>query len=114
MAVTWAGPAERMTSTAGLSDRFYNEHAGHNRVPGEVPGEKWLVDGNVLDRDNTFLTDYLDDAVNKQEWIPVRQDLFDIANVERCFVIAAGFGDVLLHGVTHKKQNGISDYTRPF
>jgi hypothetical protein len=58
-------------------------------VIGKVPSEEWFVDGNVLDGHNTFGAGDVDNAVNQQKRIAVRQDTQYLLDVERK-IIATG------------------------
>src|SRR6202012_1502319 len=41
-------------SASGLSDRFYNQNARHDRKSGKMSVKKRFVDSNVLDRNDAF------------------------------------------------------------
>lgn len=48
------------------------EHAGHDRMAGEVFLEEWLVDGDVFDPGALGFTVEADDAIHQEERIAVR------------------------------------------
>ena len=66
---------------AGLRDGLDHQDAGHDGVVGEVAGEVRLVGGDVLDGDDARLALHLDDAVDEQEGIAVREDGHDLDDV---------------------------------
>src|SRR5439155_22857344 len=68
--------------TPCLRDSFYDQHAGHYRRTGEVTGEKWLVDSDVLDCHNALLASKVDDPIDQQERKTVRKDLAYFVNVQ--------------------------------
>ena len=86
VAVGDLGEQER---AAGLGDGFDHEDAGHDGVVGEVAREVRLVDGDVLDGDDALLRLHLDDAVDEQERVAVREDGHDLDDVHRAFAGAS-------------------------
>ena len=70
-------------SAACLSDGFDHEDAGHDGVVGEVALEVRLVDGDVLDGDDALPALDLDDTVDKEEGIAMRQEGHDFEDVHR-------------------------------
>jgi translation initiation factor IF-1 len=59
-----------------------DQHARHHRPAGKMAGEVWLVEGDVLDPDGGFVAVDIDDAVDHQERVAVRQKLQDALDVE--------------------------------
>src|SRR5215212_7887554 len=66
-----------------LRHRLQDEDAGHDGRAGEVALEEVLVDRHLLDPDDAHPLRQLDDAVNEQERVAVRQNLLDGAGVEK-------------------------------
>src|SRR6478752_5505877 len=65
-----------------LGHRLKLQHAGHDRVAGEVAGEIRLVDGDVFHSGALAVTEAVDDAVHHQERIAVRQDFEHLVDVQ--------------------------------
>ena len=61
----------------GLRHAFDQKHAGHDRVPGKMSLEIGLVRRDVLDADGRAVAVHLDDAVDEEEWVAMRQKLED-------------------------------------
>src|SRR5579864_9298286 len=57
----------------GLRHRLDQQHPGHHRLAGEVAGEERLVDGDVLDRHQPLARLVLEDAVDQQHRVAMRQ-----------------------------------------
>ena len=57
-------------------------HAGHDGMAGEMALEIRLVDGDVLDAGARLLAIHVDDPVDQQEGIAVRQDLLNLRDIE--------------------------------
>jgi hypothetical protein len=70
---------------ADLRHRLDDEDAGHDGRAGEVPLKEMLAYRHLLDADDAFARDKLDDAINEQEGISVRQNPLDGDYVERHF-----------------------------
>jgi hypothetical protein len=67
---------------AGLGHRLHHQHAGHDRIAGEVAVEERFVDGDVLDGHDPLGALELDDAVDQQKRIAVGQKFHDLPNVQ--------------------------------
>jgi hypothetical protein len=59
------------------------EHARHHRIAGEVSLEVWLVDGHVLDADGRAIAVHVDDPVDQEKRITMRQKLQDVGDFRR-------------------------------
>src|SRR5690606_37374635 len=59
-----------------------DEHAGHDRLAGEMSLEMRLVERDVLDADAAVVTVHLDDAVDEKKRIAMRQELQNALNVD--------------------------------
>ena len=68
--------------SSGLGDGLDDQYSRHDGKVGKVPGKERLVDGDVLDGHDSLPAGQINDAVNEQEGIPMRQDFQDIVNVE--------------------------------
>ncbi|MNV89902.1 hypothetical protein D3C71_1842360 [compost metagenome] len=68
---------------AGLGQGLDHQHAGHDRVAGEVAVEEGLVAAHALDGEHALVGFQLEHAVDQQERIAVRQQLLDRRHVER-------------------------------
>src|SRR5690606_27175543 len=68
-------------AAGGLGHGLDHQDAGHHRVAGKVPGEERLVYGDVLDADGRNVGIHLDDPVDHQERITVRQKFHYPGNV---------------------------------
>src|SRR5262245_31207544 len=64
-----------------LRHRFNDEDAGHDGKIRKMSAKKRLVGGHVLDADDT-LGGKLDDFVDEQHWVAMRQDLPDLIYVQ--------------------------------
>ena len=75
-----------------LGHRLDDQDARHDGRPGIMALEEVLVDGNILDahRPDVFLE--LHNAVHKEEGVPVRQDLHDLADVHGRARLGPGTG----------------------
>ena len=60
----------------GLRQRLEDQHPGHHRLPGEVPGEEVLAAGDVLRGDQPPARVVLEDAVHEHERV-LGRDLAD-------------------------------------
>src|SRR5581483_4820440 len=60
-----------------------NENSGHNRIAGKMAHEMGLVYGDVLDADDGLVGD-LDNSVNHEHRITMRQEFRDLMHVEQC------------------------------
>src|SRR5215204_3869046 len=70
---------------AHLRHRLDDEDAGHDGRAGEVSLKEMFVDRHLLDPDDTHALRQLDDAIDEQERVTVRQNLLDGAGVENRF-----------------------------
>src|SRR6185369_7018294 len=62
---------------ADLGQRFDNKHAGHHGRAGKVTLEEWLVDTDLFDSNDSFAGYKLDDAVDEEKRIAMRQELLN-------------------------------------
>ncbi len=94
---------------AGLGDGFDHEDAGHDGVVGEVALKVGLVDGDVFDGDDALLALHLDNAVDEEEGIAVRQEGHDLEDVHR-LLWRLFVGGLVGRGFAHGKDeyNGMS------
>src|SRR6202035_2627445 len=67
----------------GLGHALDQKNAGHDWALREVPLKLRLVDADILDADAGFVASRLDDAVDHQKWIAVRQGFQQAQNVKR-------------------------------
>ena len=47
-----------------------------------MPGKKWLIDANALERHDTLLTLEVDYSIDQQERISMRENSLDLVDVE--------------------------------
>jgi hypothetical protein len=66
-----------------LRQPFDDEHPRHDRELREMPLEERLVDGHALDADGALVAIHVDDAVDHQEGIAMRQELHHPRDVSR-------------------------------
>jgi biotin-[acetyl-CoA-carboxylase] ligase BirA-like protein len=62
----------------GLRHRLDDQDAGHDRTAREVTGEVPLVRTHAFSRDHPLAGSKVDDLVEEEEWIAVRQDRLDL------------------------------------
>jgi glutamate carboxypeptidase len=110
------GDAAQHQDTRHLRHRLYDEHARHHRKIGEMPREKRLIDGDILDADDALRLQFLD-AVHQQHRKAVRENVADRLDIQRGyggwheqsgyygFVIIASVDLILRYA--RQKQNGI-------
>ena len=67
---------------ADLGDGFDDQHAWHDRVVREMALEKLVADRDVFDPDRAPAGFELDDAIDQQKRIAVRNDLLNIGGLE--------------------------------
>src|SRR5690606_6606840 len=67
--------------SAGLRHSLDDQHTGHDRVPREVALEERLVDGDVLDADNSTVGLDLDDPIDQEERVAMRDHLHDLGDI---------------------------------
>ena len=72
--------AEVKINTAGLGHGFDDQDPWHHLFIGKMPAEIILIDGHVLDSHQLFVGPALQDAVNHQKGITMRNDFLDIGN----------------------------------
>src|SRR6185436_19406311 len=65
----------------GLRHALDQKHARHDRIAGEVPLKVRLVRGDVLDAGGGAVPVHVDDAVDKEERIAMRQQLEDVGGL---------------------------------
>jgi hypothetical protein len=75
---------------AGLGHGFYDQHPGHDGVAGEVSIEVRLVDADILEGNNALFRVDLDDPVDQQEGISMRQQRLDLRDAQRPIVTIRG------------------------
>ena len=68
---------------ARLGHRLDDQHTGHHRAAGEVPGEPPVVRANVADRDDAASRLEYGHLVEQEKWLAVRQDRLDHVPAER-------------------------------
>jgi hypothetical protein len=66
---------------SGLRHALDQKHARHDRIAGEVPLEIGLVRRDVLDARGGAVPVHVDNAVDKEERIAVRQQLEDVGGL---------------------------------
>ena len=93
--------AQRQHS-AYLSQGFDNQHAGHDGRAGKVALKERLVDADLFDADNSFARHQLDDAINQEKRITVRQQFLNCLGVQNCF-----------HGPRIKRRGDTVNYRIP-
>ncbi|MNL23923.1 hypothetical protein D3C87_1453360 [compost metagenome] len=79
-ALTLAAGADR---TCRLGHGLDDQNARHDRAIREMTGEMRFVDRHVLDANRRIITIDLDDLVDEQERVTMRQKLHDFQNVSR-------------------------------
>src|SRR5678816_2603329 len=65
----------------GLRHAFDEEHARHNRIARKMALEVRLVRGHVLDAGSRAVPVHVDDAIDKEEWVTMRQKLEDVRDL---------------------------------
>src|SRR5580658_468906 len=73
---------------AGLRQRLDDQHPGHHRKIGKMTAEEWLVEGDVFDGEHVRSIE-LQDAIDQQERIAMRQGAQDSAEFVRLKAAAA-------------------------
>ena len=66
-----------------LRHAFDQQHAGHDRMVGKMTLELRLVEGHVLDADAGFVAADVDDPVDQQKRIAMRQRFQELQDVHR-------------------------------
>jgi hypothetical protein len=66
----------------GLRHRLDDEHAGHHRPLGEMPLEMRLVNADVLNPDGAVVRHHVDDLVDEQEGIAMRDHRHDAPDID--------------------------------
>src|SRR5439155_26699507 len=64
---------------AGLRHGFDRQNPWHDRRARKMAAEEWLVDGDVLERDDTFIRVDLENAVDQEKRIPMRKNPHDFS-----------------------------------
>lgn len=84
-----------------LSQGFDDQHAGHNRMVGKMTLKKGVAHGDVLDADCPLAVFDLDDSINEQERIAVRNDLLNLSSIKQSALLSGvnGGGNVESFGV---------------
>ena len=67
---------------ARLRERLDHQHAGHDRLAGKVPAQEPFVAAHREARTHTRARLQLDDLVDQQERVAVRDDLLDLLAAE--------------------------------
>src|SRR6185312_757391 len=75
----WCAPEHQ--DAGGLRHALDQEHAGHHRVVRKVAEKLRLVDGDVLDADAGVVAADVDDAIDHDERVTVRQEPQDLADL---------------------------------
>src|SRR5260370_12817442 len=70
---------------AALGEGFDDQHSGHDRGAGKVPLKKRFVVADLLDTDDALERFYLDDSIDQQKRIAMRQKLLYAFSVENGF-----------------------------
>src|SRR5690606_28495183 len=76
--------------TGGLRHAFNDQHARQNRVAWEVTLYNWLIERDILDAHSCLVAIDLDDLVDHQERITMRQAGEDLGNAHRSELGALG------------------------
>ena len=76
------GDFRKQQRAARLRDGLDHQHAGHDRISGKVSHEIRFIHGDVLDGDNAFFALDLDDTVDEQKGVAMRQDGLDGGDVQ--------------------------------
>src|SRR5919108_15686 len=63
----------------GLRHRLHDQDTRHDRTPGKVAGQVPLVWADALPRHHALPRSEVDNFIEKQEWIAMRQDRLDLA-----------------------------------
>src|SRR4029079_15294408 len=66
---------------AGLRHCLDDNHAGQHRSAGKVPLKERLIDRYVFYRHNPLQWLNLDDTINQQEWITMRNNRLNLVDV---------------------------------
>jgi len=66
-----------------LGHRLDDQRPGHDRMPREVSREEWLMNSYMLEPDNALARFKFENAVHKQDRIPMRKAGQDLLNVHR-------------------------------
>ena len=67
---------------AGLRDGFDDENSGHDGKVRKMASEVRLVDGDVLDGDDAGFALHLEDAIDEEKRVTMRQDGHDLLDVQ--------------------------------
>src|SRR5262245_60256946 len=74
---------QRADDARGLRHALDHQHAREHRIAWKVPDELWLVHRDVLDPGAALIATDIDDPINHQERVAMRQRLEDLGNVGR-------------------------------
>ncbi len=72
----------KQQNRSGLRHRLDDQHSRHNGIAGKMAVKKWLVDRNVLKRDNSLGARDMNDAVDQQHRITMRQKFENPVDLE--------------------------------
>lgn len=67
---------------ARLRHSFNDQHTRHDRHVRKVPGEKWLINGDIFNRHNALHAHEVDHTINQQKRIAMRQNSQNIVNIQ--------------------------------
>ena len=68
---------------ACLRHGFHHQHAGHDGIFRKMSLKERLVDGDIFNGDNALFAPDLNNAIEQQKGIAVRQNRHDLLDVER-------------------------------
>ena len=68
---------------AGLRHCLNDQDTRHDGVAGKMTLEKWLIDGDILDRNKALGRLKFDDPVDEQKRVTVGKKFQDLLDVER-------------------------------
>ena len=67
--------------TAGLRHGFNHQHAGHDGVAGEMPLEERLVEGDILDGNQTLGALKLHHAIDEKKGIAMGKEVQNLLDI---------------------------------
>jgi hypothetical protein len=83
-----------MSEAGGLRHAFDQEHAGHDRIAGEVSLKIGFIRRHVFDSGSRPVTVHIDDAIDQEERIAMGQELEDRGDIQ---APTLAFGAALIH-----------------
>src|SRR5262249_35563198 len=75
---------------AGLRHGFDDQNPGHDGDTGEMAVEKWLIDADVLQRNEPVRPVDLNDSVDQEKRVSMRNNPHDLGNSELVHYFLAG------------------------